>query len=150
MQRIQVDETASLQRFIARGKNSAGTDETVSTHGICHRLLIDRLVEECHNGQGAIGPLRARSGIWNQNATADYLEDQHKINQLLASLDGGQREVVAGMLAEAFQGGVFETLKTLESFQIEPFLNGYEGSPYHDFSGRVAADQWQWPDEEEA
>ncbi len=106
-----------------------------------YRDLVDRLVEECHNGQGAIGPLRARSGIWNQNATADYLEDQHKINQLLASLDGGKREVVAGMLAEAFQGGVFETLKTLESFQIEPFLDGYEGSPYHDFSGRVAADQ---------
>jgi hypothetical protein len=117
-----------------------------------YRDFIDRLVDECHNGQGAIGPTRARNGIWNQNATAesgDFLEDQYRINQLLAALNDDQREVIAGMLAHAFQGGVFETLKALETFAIEPFLDGYEGSPYHDFIGRVADDQWQWPDDEE-
>ncbi|MDA0832611.1 MAG: hypothetical protein O2955_22105 [Planctomycetota bacterium] len=114
-----------------------------------YKDFIDRLVDECHSGQGAIGPTRARSGIWNQNATADFLVDQYKINQLLASLDGDRREVIAGMLAHAFQDGVFETLKALETFEIEPFLDGYEGSPYHDFVGRVAADQWQWPEDEE-
>lgn len=114
-----------------------------------YKDFIDRLVDECHSGQGAIGPARVRSGIWNQNATADSLEDQFKINQLLESLDGDQREVIAGMLAHAFQSGVFETLKALETFEIEPFLDGYEGSPYRDFIGRLAADQWQWPDDEE-
>jgi hypothetical protein len=69
--------------------------------------------------------------------------------QLLATLNDDQREVIAGMLAHAFEGGVFETLKALEEFEIEPFLEGYEGSPYHDFIGRVAADQWQWPGNDE-
>ena len=118
-----------------------------------YRDFIDRLVDECHNGQGTIGPTRARTGIWNQNATAEsgeFLEDQYRINQLLATLNDDQREVIAGMLADAFQGGVFETLKALETFAIEPFLDGYEGSPYHDFIGRVATtDQWQWPEDEQ-
>jgi hypothetical protein len=39
--------------------------------------------------------------------------------------------------------GVFETLKALEEFQIAPFVDGYEGSPYHDFIGRL--DGWEWP-----
>jgi hypothetical protein len=112
-----------------------------------YRDFIDRMVDECQKGQGAIGPTRARSGVWNRNATTDFLEDQFQINQLLASLNDAQREVIACMLAEAFVGGVFETLKALEEFEIEPFLDGYEGSPYHDFIGRIAADQWQWPDD---
>ena len=116
-----------------------------------YRDFIDRLVDKCHNGQGAIGPTRARAGIWNQNATgeSDELLEQYRINQLLATLNDDQREVIAGMLADAFQGGVFETLKALETFAIEPFLDGYEGSPYHDFIGRVTADQWQWPEDKE-
>lgn len=108
-----------------------------------YRALIDRMVDECQHGQGAIGPDRARSGIWNKNATEDFLSDQFKINQLLITLDADQREVVASMLGHAFQGGVFETLKALEEFSIEPFVEGYEGSPYHDFIGRLG--QWQWP-----
>jgi len=40
--------------------------------------------------------------------------------------------------------GVFETLKTLEEFQIEPFTDGYEGSPHNDFVGRL--DDWSWPE----
>jgi hypothetical protein len=114
-----------------------------------YRDFIDRMVDECHNGQGAIGPTRTRNGVWNKNATAVFLEDQFRINQLLATLNDDQREVIAGMLVEAFEGGVFETLKALEEFEIEPFLDGYEGSPYHDFIGRVGADQWQWPIDDE-
>jgi hypothetical protein len=52
------------------------------------------------------------------------------------------------MLAHAFECGVFESLKALEEFEIEPFIDGYEGSPYHDFIGRVDPDQWEWPNEE--
>ncbi len=116
-----------------------------------YRYFIDWMVEVCHNGQGAIGPTCARSGVWNRNATVEleFLADQFKMNQVLATLDHDQREVLAGMFAQAFVGGVFETLKALEQFEIEPFREGYEGSPYHDFIGRLAADQWQWPDDDE-
>ena len=110
-----------------------------------YRDFIDHMVEVCHKGQGAIGPNRARKGIWNVNATPDYITDQYKINQLLANLDDEQRDVIAGMLSGAFKGGVFETLKALEEFEIEPFVEGYEGSPYNDFIGRVDTDPWQWP-----
>jgi hypothetical protein len=49
------------------------------------------------------------------------------------------------MLAHEFAGGVFETLKALEAFDIAPFREGYEGSPYHDFIGRLA--DWEWPEQ---
>jgi hypothetical protein len=110
-----------------------------------YRDFIDHMVEVCRHGQGSIGPARARSGIWNRNATPDELVDQYAINQLLADLNDDQRGIIAGMLADAFQGGVFETLKALEEFEVEPFVEGYEGSPYHDFVGRVVLDQWEWP-----
>lgn len=113
-----------------------------------YKDFIDQMVDVCRNGQGSIGSSRVRNGVWNENASADFLEDQFQINQLLGILNDQQREVIAGMLAHAFEGGVFETLKALEEFEIEPFLDGYEGSPYHDFIGRVAADQWQWPDDD--
>ncbi len=113
-----------------------------------YRNFIDHMVEVCHNGQGAIGPSRARSGIWNTTATPDFIANQYKINQLLASLEEEEREVIADMLAHTFEGGVFETLKALEEFEIEPFIEGYEGSPYRDFIGRVDKDQWEWPEDE--
>lgn len=113
-----------------------------------YRDFIDYMVEVCHNGQGAIGPNRARSGTWNPNATPDFIAGQYKINQLLAELDSEQREVIAGMLSHAFEGGVFETLKALEEFEIEPFTEGYEGSSYHDFIGRVDTDRWEWPQDD--
>lgn len=112
-----------------------------------YRDIIDRLVEECHEGQGALSAKRVRSGVWNANSTPDFLEDQYKINQLLSSLNDDQREVMANMLADEFEGGIFETLKALEEFEVEPFIDGYEGSPYHDFIGRVDKDQWEWPED---
>ena len=48
------------------------------------------------------------------------------------------------MLAHEVEVGMFETLKALEQFQIEPFKDGYEGSPYNDFIGRL--DDWGWPE----
>ena len=51
----------------------------------------------------------------------------------------------ATILQDQFVCGVFETLKALEEFQIEPFLDGCDGSPYLDFIGHVADDPWEWP-----
>jgi hypothetical protein len=110
-----------------------------------YRDIIDHLVRVCKEGQGQIGARRARAGLWNMNATKDFLQDQHRINVFLSELTSEQREILAGMLEQVFIGGVFESLKALEEFEIEPFLDGYEGSPYHDFIGRVDDDPWEWP-----
>ena len=108
-----------------------------------YRAFIDEMVEVCRDGQGQIGARRAREGLWNENATADFLPDQHAVNLLLRRLDSSEREVLARLLASEVVTGVFETIKALEEFQIAPFVDGYEGSPYHDFIGRL--DGWEWP-----
>ena len=110
-----------------------------------YREVIDELVDMCHNGQGQIGARRARDGVWNQNATTDFLSDQHEINDLLSRMSAADREVLAKMLAWEVVTGVFETLKVLEQFQVPPFEDGYEGSPLHDFIGRLG--DWEWPRE---
>jgi len=71
------------------------------------------------------------------------MPDQYQINEFLSELSDSQREILAGILEKQFSGGVFETLKVLEDLKIEPFLDGYEGSPYHDFIGRLT--DWEWP-----
>ncbi|MBP7688211.1 MAG: hypothetical protein KA765_09890 [Thermoflexales bacterium] len=109
-----------------------------------YRDIVDRLVHECQQGQGQIGPRRVKAGLWNQNAREDCIPDQHKINFLLSELSVEQREILARMLESEFVSGVFETLKALEDYRIEPFLEGYEGSSYHDFIGRL--DNWEWPE----
>src|SRR4051812_21386400 len=96
-----------------------------------YRDVIDALVRMCRDGQGQIGPRRAREGVWNPNASAEFLPDQHKMNLLLARLPAGEREVLAQMLAHEVEVGVFETLKALEELGVAPFDDGYEGSPYH-------------------
>jgi hypothetical protein len=106
--------------------------------------MIDELVEVCKEGQGQIGARRVRSGVWNAAARPDYIPDQHAVNLLLKRLSVEEREIIAGMLAQEVVTGVFETLKALETFEIEPFKDGYEGSPYNDFMGRL--DDWSWPE----
>jgi hypothetical protein len=109
-----------------------------------YRQVIDELVRVCKEGQGQIGAMRARKGIWNQNATADFIPEQHEINLLLKRMSPADREILAGMLADEVATGVFETLKVLEQFEIEPFKDGYEGSPFNDFIGRLS--DWEWPE----
>lgn len=109
-----------------------------------YREIIDALVQMCRDGQGQIGARRAREGIWNQNATADSIPDQHKINLFLKRLSSEDREILAGMLSQEVVTGVFETLKALEESQVPPFEEGYEGSPFNDFIGRL--DDWEWPE----
>ena len=110
-----------------------------------YRDFIDDLVRVCHLGQGQIGPDRARRGSWNPHITATTAPDQHAMNLLLAKLSASDRETIATFLAQEFEGGVFETLKALEKFQITPFEEGYHGGPYHDFVGRVSG-EWKWPE----
>lgn len=110
-----------------------------------YRELIDELVTECRQGQGQIGPDRARAGTWNPNADAgpDKFPEQRRINVMLAGMVQDDREVLAQMLAEAFQAGVFIALRVLHDHQVPPFEDGYEGTPFNDFVGRV--DDWPWP-----
>jgi hypothetical protein len=108
-----------------------------------YRDLIDELVRVCKDGQGQIGARRTRKGVWNQNATKDFIPEQHEINLLLKRMSPADREILAGMLSHAVETGVFETLKVLEQFEVDPFKDGYEGSPFHDFIGRLA--DWEWP-----
>lgn len=92
-----------------------------------YREMIDELVRVCKEGQGQTGARRAREGVWNENATQDFIPEQHEFNLLFQRLSAADREVIADMLAQSVVTGVFETLKVLEQFEIEPFKNGYEG-----------------------
>jgi hypothetical protein len=47
------------------------------------------------------------------------------------------------MLYDAFCGGVHETLVVLHEEGVPPFDGGYEGTPFHDFTGRLQG--WPWP-----
>jgi hypothetical protein len=112
-----------------------------------YREVIDALVQMCKNGQGQIAARRAISGVWNENATQEFIPDQHEINLFLTRLSPSDREILASMLIHEVELGVFETLKALEDLQIEPFKDGYEGSPFNDFVGRLA--DWEWPETEQ-
>lgn len=110
-----------------------------------YREVIDDLVRVCLEEQGRISADRIRAGVWNQNASEQVLPEQHQLNLLLQRLSPTDRNCLADVLAREVLTGVFETLKVLEKHRIEPFTDGYEGSPYHDFVGRLNG--WSWPNE---
>jgi hypothetical protein len=132
-----------LQGATLEFKVHGGTRMTIQAKPDIYRDIIDSLVDMCHTGQGQIDAHRIRRGVWNENARPDYIEDQYEINLLLSRLSKDDREVLAKMVTGAVETGVFETLKSLEQYQIEPFTSGYEGSPIHDFVGRLQ--DWEWP-----
>lgn len=109
-----------------------------------YREVIDRLVRDCRSGQGTIGASRARAGVWNANATPKFLPEQHQINEFLSRLPKQDRETVAQMLSSEFVSGVHASLVALHEAAIPPFDDGYEGTPFHDFVGRL--DDWSWPE----
>jgi hypothetical protein len=110
-----------------------------------YRDIIDRLVRSCREGQGQIGPRRVLAGVWNAsaNTTPDEMPEQVAMNLLLARLDPSDREIIAAMLRDAFVGGVHETLVVLHKTGVQPFDDGYVGTPFHDFVGRL--NDWDWP-----
>ncbi len=110
-----------------------------------YREAIDALVRACRTGQGQVGAQRALNGVWNQNANSTFLQDEHRLNELLRGLTEQDRNAIAKALAQEFEAGVFEALKVLEELRISPFQDGYEGAAYHDFIGRLGG--WEWPHE---
>lgn len=103
-----------------------------------YRRVIDDLVRSCREGQGQIVPKRVRAGQWR-----GLVKDAD--DEVLAPLTEGQREHVAQIAADAYVDGVHEALVVLEANGVIPFDRGYEGTPYHDFIGRLT--DWEWPDE---
>jgi hypothetical protein len=108
-----------------------------------YRALIDELVRECRQGQGQIGPDWVRSGRWYPGAGELPADAQRRISVLLAGMAQGDREILAQMLAGAFQEGVFIALRVLHDHGVPPFEDGYEGTPFNDFTGRLY--DWPWP-----
>jgi hypothetical protein len=101
----------------------------------------------CRSMSWRSGSNRRSSGArWylEQDATKDFIPDQHEINLFFVRLSRSDREILAGMLNHQAEVGVFETLKVLEQFQVTPFEDGYEGSPFNDFIGRLA--DWEYPE----
>jgi hypothetical protein len=108
-----------------------------------YRELIDRLVHSCKGGQGQIAPKRVRAGTWNPNADAEQFPDQWAINELVRRLSEADRQILANMLEETFISGVHEALVVMHEAGVPPLNNGYEGTPFHDFIGRLNG--WTWP-----
>lgn len=113
--------------------------------GSGYRSVIDDLVKSCREGQGQIGARRVKAGIWNANADdpSKDLPDQHAMNDMLRRLSLDDRPVLAQMLTNAFVGGVHETLVVLHQHAVPPFDDGYQGTRFNDFSGRLVG--WEWP-----
>jgi hypothetical protein len=106
-----------------------------------YRQIMDELVRQTREGQGTVGAKRARSGVWNANATPQ--SEQYHYNLLLGGLTPQGREIFAEMLAHEFVRGVHTALSTLHSSRVEPFEEGYQGTPAHDYMGRLGG--WPWP-----
>jgi hypothetical protein len=109
-----------------------------------YRRLIDQLVHSCQDGQGQIGPDRARRGTWNREASGQPgMRDQQLVNDILSRMSPAERDVLAGMLFDAFVSGVHEALVVLHEHRVPPFEDGVEGAPFHDLVGRLQG--WSWP-----
>ncbi len=68
------------------------------------------------------------------------------IDTLVDECQSGQGPIAArGRSQEAFVAGVFTALRVLHEAQVDPFQDGYEGTPFNDFMGRLNG--WEWPRE---
>lgn len=113
-----------------------------------YRALIDALVDECRNGQGKVLPGWVRRGIWSEyaNKHPEEMPDEYRMNLLLTRLSSDDRDAVARMLELSYQGAVHDAIAVLHEREVPPFQEGYEGTPYQDFMGRLVTD-WEWPSE---
>ena len=109
-----------------------------------YRRVIDQLVHDTLDGQGQIAARRIEEGVWNPHAP-ESLADQRAFSALLSRLSAQDRSVLANWFAQEFVSGVHQTLVALHEWQIPPFDKAYEGTPFHDYIGRL--DGWNWPDD---
>jgi len=112
-----------------------------------YRRVIDRLAHDTLHGQGQTASAAIRRGVWNPHVATETHPDVG-INELLARLSDQDRAILAEMVAESFRSGVHQTLVTLHEEAIIPFDRGYEGTPFHDYIGRVNG--WEWPQSPDA
>lgn len=68
------------------------------------------------------------------------------IDRLVHECQAGQGPIAAraGDAEEAFAAGVHAALVVLHEEGVPPFEDGYAGTPFHDFVGRLH--DWEWPD----
>lgn len=111
-----------------------------------YRRLIDALVTECQHGQGQVFPERVRSGVWSRYAVdhPDEMPEEDRMNTVLARLGAEDRAAIARILELSYQAGVHDSLRVLHDNEVPPFDDAYEGTPFHDFMGRLMTD-WEWP-----
>jgi hypothetical protein len=111
-----------------------------------YKTLIDALVEECRHGQGQILSGWVLRGVWNSYADdhPDEMPEERRMNAVLARMSTDDRELVARMLDLAYEGAVHDVLRVLHDREVPPFDDAYEGTPSHDFMGRMMTD-WEWP-----
>ena len=123
-----------------------------------YREILDRLADSCMNGQGQISSRRVVEGVWHPHVeslvrsdTPEWMRESAQnsaremkaANDLLAGLDATERQTLARLLAGQFVNGVHEALVVSHEAQIPPFDEAYEGTPSHDFVGRLYG--WTWP-----
>ena len=69
---------------------------------------------------------------------------RHVIDRLVRECQKGQGPIAArGSAADAYVAGVHDALRVLHDEHVPPFEDGYEGTPFHDFIGRLNG--WEWP-----
>lgn len=120
-----------------------------------YRQIIDAMVSSCREGQGQLASERVLAGRWinNIDERQEFLNreslEPHERSQLaqhefVQSLTETQRAVLASMLESQFANGVFNALVAIDSAEIQPFSEAYEGSSFNDFIGRMT--NWPWPE----
>lgn len=113
-----------------------------------YRDIIDTLVRMCREGQVQISSRQEReeslsrvaSGFFSRQVQID--SSRQALEGLLKRLSAEDRDLLIGMFRDQVELGVFETLKTLEVFQVPPFQDGYEGSPLYDFVDHLDGREW--------
>lgn len=125
---------------------------------VAYRQIIDRLVDSCKRGQGQITRQRVVEGVWRRHpgqtawsdvpewmreVTEEFAKQSLAVDELLARLDDAERDTLARLFEQEFVSGMHETLVVLHDAGIPPFDDAYEGTPFHDFAGRL--DGWTWP-----
>lgn len=93
-------------------------------------FFLDGHVAGCGTGMRSIIPMSC--------------PEEHRMNTVLARLGNEDRTVVARMPELSYEGGIHDTFRVLNDHEVPPFDDAYEGTPFHDFLGRLKTD-WEWP-----